>query len=168
MSMLIDPDMSEIVDGFVIESKELYQELTTILEDYEDAPNQLHLEKFGQVIDRVMGAAKSIEADKTGHLCELGKTISYKASQSTDKELLNIVIAVLFDTIEILEKIIASIEENRTENVAGFNFDQFSSRLRWLSKKFEDIKRSSVAIDPIHEQEEDQQSIDALLTSLGL
>lgn len=166
MSMLQDPDMAEIVDGFTAESDALYSELMDILEGYEDDPQQKKLEHFGQVIDRVMGAAKSIEAHQTGHICELGKTISYKASQSMDKELLNIVVAVLFDTVEILEKVNKNIKTNRTEDLKEINLERFSSRLRWLSDKFQNIDRASVAFE--EDFGKDQQSIDELLNKLGL
>ncbi len=111
MSMLEDPDMAEIVDDFCKESETIYIQLEEILEDYEDAPEGGKLEEFGQIIDRVMGAAKSVDAHQTGVYCELGKTISYKASQSMDKALLDIVLAVLFDTVEILQYLIKKREK---------------------------------------------------------
>lgn len=168
MSMLTDPDMEEIVLGFTDEANGLYEQLIEILEDYEDEPEQKKLEEFGQVIDRVMGAAKSIEAQRTGNFCELGKTISYKASQSMDNELLNIVVAVLFDTVEILQKINKSIITKKSEELPDIKLDRFSTRLRWLSDKFQNIERSSVAIAEPEAGKEDQKSIDELLQSLGL
>ena len=167
MSMLSDPDMEEIVVGFTEEADTLYDQLLDILESYEDNPEQKKLEEFGQVIDRVMGAAKSIEAQRTGSFSELGKTISYKASQSMDRELLNIVVAVLFDTVEILQKINKKIKTDKTENLPDIKLDRFSTRLRWLSDKFQNIDRASVAISE-GTQETDQKSIDDLLASLGL
>ncbi len=168
MSMLTDPDMEEIVLGFTEEASALYEQLIEILEDYEDEPGQKKLEEFGQVIDRVMGAAKSIEAERTGNFCELGKTISYKASQSMDNELLNIVVAVLFDTVEILQKINKTIINQKSEVLPDINLDRFSTRLRWLSDKFQNIERSSVAIATPDADKADQKSIDELLQSLGL
>ncbi len=168
MSMLTDPDMEEIVLGFTEEASALYEQLIEILEDYEDEPGQKKLEEFGQVIDRVMGAAKSIEAERTGNFCELGKTISYKASQSMDNELLNIVVAVLFDTVEILQKINKTIINQKSEDLPDINLDRFSTRLRWLSDKFQNIERSSVAIATPDAGQADQKSIDELLQSLGL
>ena len=92
MSMLTDPDMKEVVDEFCEESDKIFLELESFLEDYEDEPSGDILEKYGQTIDRVMGAAKSLEANMIGTYCELGKTISYKASQSDDQKLLDIVL----------------------------------------------------------------------------
>lgn len=164
--MLKDPDMKEIVDDFCKESEAIYTELEEILENYEDEPAPGHLEEFGQKIDRVMGAAKSIEAHQTGLYCELGKTISYKASQSNDKALLDIVVAVLFDTVEILQSVNSNIKKSGDEVASGCDVNTFATRLRWLADKFKNIDRSSVAIDT--GSENSQESIDKLLEGLGL
>ncbi len=168
MSMLNDPDMAEVVDDFCGESEAIYEQLEEILENYEEEPDSKKLEEFGQVIDRVMGAAKSIEATQTGLYSELGKTISYKASQSMDKALLDIVVAVLFDTVEILQIMNKNIREEKKETIPGFNIEAFATRLRWLADKFKDIQRSSVAIGAEEKQLADQKSIDDLLADLGL
>lgn len=166
MSMMTDPDFQDVVEDFIKESKSIYTQLEDVLDDYEDDPSPSKLEHFGQVIDRVMGAAQTIEAHKTGKLCELGKIVSYKASQVTDQDLLNIVTSVLYDTVEVLIKVLHSIEKERIEKVDNFNVDKFSSRLTWLEGKFKDIKRSSVAIGGADEM--DQSSIDKLLEDIGL
>jgi chemotaxis protein histidine kinase CheA len=166
--MLQDPDMAEIVEDFCQESETIYSQLEEILDSYEDEPESHKLEEFGQIIDRVMGAAKSVDATQTGLYCDLGKTISYKASQSMDQALLDIVVAVLFDTVEILQRLNKNILETKEETVSGINLDAFATRLRWLADKFKDIQRSSVAIAPDETKVEDQKSIDQLLADLGL
>lgn len=168
MSMLQDPDMAEIVEDFCKESEEIYGQLEDLLDQYEDTNDPKILEEFGQVIDRVMGAAKSVDAHQTGMYCDLGKTISYKSSQSMDKALLDIVVAVLFDTVEILQIMNKAIITSKEEKVPGFNLEAFGTRLRWLADKFKDIQRSSVAIEPDDKQLGDQKSIDQLLADLGL
>jgi len=168
MSMLKDPDMDEVILDFCNESDRIYNEIEEILEDYEDEPDTKKLEVFGQTIDRVMGAAKSIEAYQSGLYCELGKTISYKASQCEDKNLLDIVVAVLFDTVDILKSMNKNIIIEREEKVDGVNLEAFASRLHWLADKFKDIKRSSVAVDTNASSDMDQKSIDDLLKDLGL
>lgn len=166
--MLQDPDMAEIVEDFCKESEEIYGQLEDLLDQYEDTNDPKILEEFGQVIDRVMGAAKSVDAHQTGMYCDLGKTISYKSSQSMDKALLDIVVAVLFDTVEILQIMNKAIITSKEEKVPGFNLEAFGTRLRWLADKFKDIQRSSVAIEPDDKQLGDQKSIDQLLADLGL
>lgn len=171
MNMLQDPSMEEIVNNFCEESSDIFNELEEILEEYEESSDASRLEIFGQTIDRVMGAAKSIEASYMGSFCELGKTISYKASQSNDAQLLNIVVAILFDNLEILKKINNKIKKEKTEELTSLNLEAFSKRLKWLADKFKDIERSSLKIS---EEEvssakvEDQKSLDDLLAELGL
>jgi len=159
--------MSEIIDDFCVESETIYNQLEDLLGEYEENNDKAKLEEFGQTIDRVMGAAKSVDADLTGMYCELGKTISYKASQSMDKALLTVVIAVLFDTVEILQIMNKNINSDKEEKVSGINLEVFGSRLRWLADKFKNIRRSSVSVDN-ESVLEDQKSIDDLLASLGL
>jgi len=169
MSMLSDPDMLEVIEDFCAESEKIYSELEEMLENYEESSDGKILEEFGQVIDRIMGAAKSIDANLTGVYCELGKTISYKASQSMDKALLDIVTAVLFDTIDILKIMNKNIIKFKKEEVPGFNLEAFATRLRWLADKFKDIQRSSVSIAVTDDKQlKDQKSIDDLLADLGL
>lgn len=168
MSMLQDPEMAEIIEDFCKESEAIYNDLEGMLEDYEDSQDSKKLEEFGQVIDRVMGAAKSVDADQTGLYCDLGKTISYKASQSMDKALLDIVVAVLFDTVEILQVMNKTIASDKVEKVSGINLEAFGTRLRWLADKFKDIQRSSVSIGTDDTKLDGQKSIDDLLADLGL
>ena len=165
MSMLQDPDMKEMVQDFCKESKDIFNGLENLLEDYEETPNPEILEEFGQRIDRVMGAAKSLEANRMGAFCELGKTISYKASQATDQKLLDIVVSILFDTIDILKKVNSKVNDDQVEDVENLNLDAFGTRLHWIADKFKDIQRASVDIGA---SLKDQKSIDDLLSELGL
>jgi len=169
MSMLTDPEMEEVIIDFCGESSAIYDQIEAMLEEYEDEPSPDKLEKFGQTIDRVMGAAKSIDAHQSGLYCELGKTISYKASQCEDKQLLDIVVAVLFDTVDILKSMNKNIIIEKEEKVDGVNLEAFESRLQWLAQKFKNIKRSSVSVsDDGGGDEMNQKSIDDILKDLGL
>jgi chemotaxis protein histidine kinase CheA len=169
MSMLTDPEMEEVIIDFCSESGEIYDQIEAMLEEYEDEPSPDKLEKFGQTIDRVMGAAKSIDAHQSGMYCELGKTISYKASQCDDQQLLDIVVAVLFDTVDILKSMNKNIIIEKEEKVDGVNLEVFASRLQWLAEKFKNITRSSVSVGSIDESTDmNQKSIDDILKDLGL
>lgn len=169
MNLLDDPSMKEIVDDFCNESKALFAELEDCLEKLEDDPNETaELEKFGQVIDRIMGAAKSVGADDIATFCELGKTIGYKSSQIKDTALLEVVVAILFDSVEILKKMISKIQTKEDHGLKTINTDAFATRLRWLADKFKNIERSSVSYKEEEAQVLDQSSIDDLMSSLGL
>ncbi|MCT4642992.1 MAG: hypothetical protein N4A33_11940 [Bacteriovoracaceae bacterium] len=172
MDLLKDPDMHEVVIEFCNETDELSDKLEELLEQYEDNLSQTqHLEEFGQVIDRVMGAAKSLGAQNIGTYCELGKIVSYKSSQTKDVKMLEIVAAVLFDTVDILKSMVKNVRSSKEEIVQGISLDAFATRLKWLSEKFDHIERSSVALDDKKSTSNgpmDQKSINDLLEGLGL
>ncbi|GAB4013918.1 MAG: hypothetical protein Fur0010_11230 [Bdellovibrio sp.] len=147
MEFLKDPEMQEIIDGFVEETNGLLLELRGCLEDFENDPtNNSKLEEFGQKIDRIMGAAKTIGADAIGKICALGKMIGYKASQSSDVALNQIVCGVMFDCVDLLEEMMKGIEKRDMSSVKT-NVEAFISRMKWLAEKFKHIERSSVAIE---------------------
>ncbi len=170
MSMLDDESMKEIVDDFCKETNTLFVKLKSSLDNLELSPtNTKELENFGQMIDRIMGAAKSIGATEIATFCELGKIIGYKASQTIDVPLLNVVIAILFDTVDLLEKMISKLQTGNATPLRGLNTDAFVTRLRWLSDKFKNIERAScIAEDPDSKKNLSQSSIDDLMNSLGL
>jgi len=167
--------MKEIVDDFCKESMTLFAECKKLLEDAEDVDDaSAELEKFGQTIDRVMGAAKSMGADEIGLFCELGKVISYKSSQVREASLLNIVVAVLFDAVDIVNKMVQQLHQGKTTGLDGINTQAFVTRLKWLSEKFKNIDRASCAIAGAtpttigQGSAGDQVSLDDLINSLGL
>lgn len=170
MNLIDDPSMKEIVVDFCNESDSLVEELEEILSSLEeDIENHANFEKFGQIIDRIMGAAKSIGAKDIATLSELGKTIGYKSSQVNDTPLLEIVVAVLFDSLDIMKKLLSNLREGNKQNLQQINTKAFVTRLNWLSEKFKDIERSSVAYKNNNNNDQlSQNSIDDLLKTLGL
>ena len=169
MGLLDDPSMKEIVDGFCDESIELLDELESTLEEMEDEPTKVeNLEKFGQVIDRIMGAANTVGATEVGKFAELGKAIGYKASQTTDPALLEVVVAILFDCQHLTRLMVTKIKTGEDAGLSSLNTDAFVTRLKWLQDKFRNIERSSCVVDEKDTKELDQSSIDDLMASLGL
>ncbi len=157
--------MKEIVAGFCEETESLLDELEAILMEIEQNPsNSKDLEKFGQVIDRIMGASKSIGAEEIAIFCELGKVIGYKSSQIKEIPLIEVVVAVLFDSLDFLKKMNHDLKAGSEKSMGKINTKAFTSRLRWLSDKFKDIDRASCAV----EGNLSQNSIDDLMKSLGL
>ncbi|MBC7712525.1 MAG: hypothetical protein H7177_04275 [Rhizobacter sp.] len=166
MSMLNDPSMKEIIIDFCAEADMLFDELQDSLEILEESPsNTKELEKFGQVIDRIMGAAKSIGASEIATFCELGKVIGYKSSQIKDIPLIEVVVAILFDSLDLLRKMVTAIRLGTDSGMKNLNTKAFVTRLNWLSDKFKTIDRASVAIG---DETLTQNSIDDLMKSLGL
>ncbi|MDD4975339.1 MAG: hypothetical protein PHY93_13350 [Bacteriovorax sp.] len=167
MDILNDPSMKEIVDDFCEEANSLFDLLETSLNLIEENPSSTkELEKFGQIIDRIMGAAKSIGATEIAIFCELGKVIGYKSSQIKEIPLIEVVVAILFDSLEMLRKMTESLRAGNDKSMNKLNTKAFATRLTWLSEKFKDIERSSCAIDV--GENLNQNSIDELMKSLGL
>lgn len=165
MNLFEMPEYKEIVIDFCTESERLFDQLESHLTSLEeDFSKTSELEKFGQIIDRIMGAAKSIQASEIATFCELGKVIGYKSSQISDLPLLEVVVAVLFDALDLLRKMVKSLREGNNNSMKNLNTKAFTTRLTWLSNKFKDIERSSCAI----EGNLNQNSIDDLMKSLGL
>lgn len=167
MSLLNDPSMKEIIIDFCNEADELFEQLEASLEVLEGNPLASNeLEKFGQIIDRIMGAAKSIGATEIAKFCELGKLIGYKSSQVNDVPLIEVVVAILFDSLHMLRKMVQALRAGNDKCMDKLNTKAFATRLTWLSEKFKAIERASVAI---HKKDNlSQQSIDELMASLGL
>lgn len=134
--MIID---QEILQGFCNETQALLDELFSLTEE-ETAPEQL--ERYGQVIDRIMGAAYTLELNEIGRFCELGKKIGYKASQSNDDKLITLCGPILADTAEILKAMVDGLQAPDL-NPPRETLEVFGTRLKWFLDKFQDIKRES-------------------------
>lgn len=166
MSILNDPSMKEVVDDFIQESEKLFTELEDILDLMEEDPSlDEYFEKFGQTIDRVMGAAATLGADQIAKFCELGKAIGYKASQVEDLQLRATVVAVLFDAVDLLKKMLEQIKSGDDTSLKELNTKAFMTRLKWLSEKFKDIERGSVAFA---QDEASQEEAEAALKKVGI
>lgn len=140
-----DPDMKEIVIEFCDESDQLLEELRNILDEFEDDPEAALLEKYGQTVDRIMGAAKTLGLNELGDLCQMGKIIGYKGSQAKEEALREVTSGVLFDLCDLLEVLLANVREGQEEH--DFNVEAFKGRLQWLAAKLKHIERGSCAFD---------------------
>ena len=141
----------EILEEFVVESKGLLAELTTVVEQIEAAsedsskafPEEL-LREFAQKIDRIMGAAKTIEVmdegnlvlGAIGQLSETCKAMGYQAAEKKRTALLPFFAAFWMETIEVVGELLECA--NSTEE-AGAILQSFSpvlqKRLTWLQSK---------------------------------
>jgi len=140
--------MDEILEEFYLEAIAIIGELYEILATIESAPaNYKELENFGQKVDRIMGAAKSLELNQIGSISEFCKTISYKAAQSKNIDLSIVAVAFLFEAIEVMQEILENIKKNNQEDINPLTIKSTITRLDFMNKKLAHIQRSSVAID---------------------
>lgn len=168
----------ELLNDFKSESLELISQLMPLLEEVEeDHTKNKRLEEFGQIIDRLMGTAKSFaemnvcsaEMNKIGSFAELCKIVGYRSSQIGNNEnLTNIVVAFLMDAIESLEEMIGSIDGARAQlNMSEFVTNTFLDRLKWLSSQFDQNLRATVGTSATPNQM-GQMDIDQLLKKMGI
>jgi chemotaxis protein histidine kinase CheA len=175
MKTMADID-NEILKEFQGESKILIEKMNSILEESEGDPTQVQsLEEYGNNVDRIMGAAKSlallVPADhlihKIADYAAICKAVGYKSSQIRDNEdFYNICVALLMDGTEVLEEMI----DNLTTGESGIKdlfTTTFLERLRWVSSVFGSEVRASVDVNK-GQKKLSQNEIDDLLKKLGL
>ena len=173
--------MDELLVEFKSESKDLISELMTILEDLEDDPGKVKdLENYGQIVDRIMGGAKSLAMavddsetlNRIGTYAELCKAVGYKGSQiEGNEEFANIVIALLLDATEMLEQMVVTLGTDQQKDIKQHLNQTFLDRLTWVSDQFAEGTRASVAIQGKGEkvpEAQKQVQLDDLLAQLGL
>jgi hypothetical protein len=167
---------NEILKEFQSESKELISQLLEILEGCEGDFSQVkRLEQYGQIVDRIMGAAKSLEVmlggsnsfvAKIGDYSALCKAVGYKASQIKDNaQFYDVCVAFLFDATEMLMEMIEGNFDEKLPMKELFS-STFRDRLKWVSDQFGAEYRASVAVGTPTKAGRDE--IDLLLEKLGL
>ena len=173
-------DASQILEDFREESKILIDKMLALLRKCEKEDNQgQSLEEYGQLADRIMGAAKTLALNirspehlihRVSDYTALCKAVGYKGSQIRENtEFFNVVVAFLMDATEMLR----ALTENLTTSDAK-TFDQsltqtFLERLKWISAKFGAQFRDSLDVHRGKKPPKmDQEGIDTLMKKLGL
>jgi hypothetical protein len=151
--------------------------MTSILETCEGDYSQVKgLEEYGQNVDRIMGAAKSLALmAKPDHLIHkiadysaICKAVGYKSSQIQDNEqFYDICVALLSDGTEVLQAMIDNLTEGNATVKELFS-KTFLERLRWVSSVFSADIRGSVDVHKGQKTKLSQNEIDDLLKKLGL
>ena len=138
----------ELVQEFCQDVRAILEELSPLIDSIEFKNiRPSDLESFGQKVDRIMGAAKSLGYESIGTISELCKAVSYKASQSQDPNLVRIVTGILAEALEALSVLVKSLETNGKELSDDPQVLATCSRLNFLQNKLAFIQRSSVAVD---------------------
>lgn len=168
----------EILEDFLNESKTLIEKMMVILEKCEGAPEQAEgLAEYGQIVDRIMGAAKSfgLQITKPGHLIHkisdysaICKVVGYKASQiKNNPQFYDVAVALLLDGTEVLQQMIQGLLTGKND-ISGLFTQTFLDRLKWVSSQFGADYRSSVDINKGQKEKLNQGDIDDLIKKLGL
>jgi hypothetical protein len=169
---------SKSLKDFVAESKTLVRALLVKLEETESKPELASLlADYGNLVDRIMGAAKSlgVKVDKEHGIHMLAdytsicKVVSNKGSEIRDNdELFNVIHAFLFDATEILDILLQKIESPAIEIKKAIS-SNFIERLKWISGQFRKTfseKGGDVSSDVDTSLSQDE--IDNLMKKLGV
>lgn len=174
---------NEILEDFTTESKTLLDQLIELLQDADGDPSLVsNLDKYGQIVDRMMGGAKSLaqafpEEFPPGHLLHqfgdyaaVCKSVGYKASQIHDNEpFYNVCVAFLLDATEMLQKMLKMLNADSSLNVSQLLTKTFLERLSWINAQFKGDVRATVASKETGSSPQATQTeIDDLLKKLGV
>jgi chemotaxis protein histidine kinase CheA len=163
----------ELLEGFQEESRGLLAELEAVVEALEEVSGRFpsaELEQFAQRIDRIMGAAQTLNQLEAGHLglvrigalAQLCKRLGYKASESKREALVPIFAAFWADTLEVLSELVDNLQdEARSKVVANAFATTLEKRLTWLGEKLQKMAPAA-APGPLGSQ----LQVDAILAKL--
>lgn len=107
---------SELLEFFLEESSEVLDNLKSILGDFTEPHHADLFEKFGQQVDRIMGAAFTLSLNDVGDLTRLGKELGYKSSQVTEISKLLTVQSLLSQLLKTLENILSGLKKGQRHN----------------------------------------------------
>ncbi len=166
----IDPS---ILDDFLQESLTLVEQCIELLETIESNPSEVErLGEFANLIDRVMGGAKSLALGLSeenalhliGDYCAICKSVGYQSSRiQNNVQLYDIAVALLLDAVEMVRTLFQRLDTSRSELKKLFT-TTFLDRLKWMSVQFDEIEKNRKYGGPKMQQNE----IDELLKKLGL
>jgi hypothetical protein len=121
---MLDDAGSEIdqdfLNFFLEESFIVIDHLKDCLKQFSDSGNPDYFEKFGQQVDRLMGAAYTLSLNFFGDLSKMGKEIGYKSSQLVDIEKLLVVQSLLSQLVKALDRILKQFKKGIYPDMSEF------------------------------------------------
>jgi chemotaxis protein histidine kinase CheA len=163
----------EILTEFQAEAKKLVEELEEILEEMEgcDSYPSQPMERFAQRIDRIMGAAQTLnqlDPDNkglrlVGALAQICKRMGYQAAQAKEARLLPFFSAFWADTLELVDALVSVVGDAKSTSQIQERYAQaLLKRLEWLQSKV----ASSGASGGAPSSALNQSDVDALAAAL--
>lgn len=130
----------ELLEGFLEESYAVLADLKIILASFKGTSDAPIFEKYGQQIDRIMGAAYTLSLNELGDLAKLGKELGYKTSQIKQVAKLLTMQSLLSQLLRTMEKILNSYQKNQTPDYDEAH--QLINRLNTASDQLGDLRIS--------------------------
>lgn len=130
----------ELLDDFLSETEEVIKNLKLFVTSYKEPTDNYLFEKFGQQIDRIMGAAFTIGFTDIGELAKMGKEIGYKGSQVTEPEKLFVIQSLLSQILKKVEFGMKLLKTN--EKLDPDEVKDLLQKLRSASTQLGDLRTS--------------------------
>jgi hypothetical protein len=109
---VIDP---ELLNEFLKESNALTGQCHGALAQFIVSGEAKCFADFGLYIDRIMGTALTMDFNCIGALAQIGKELSYKGSQVTDRETLFAVLGLLSQLLNQLDKGLGLLKKGQVD-----------------------------------------------------
>lgn len=107
-ALQIDQDL---LQGFIEETQAIIESTQASLIEFTTSKDPVCFEKFGQQIDRVMGAALTLGFQEVGDLARIGKEVGYKSSQINELPKLLVIHSLLLQLNKELQRHIKSLHK---------------------------------------------------------
>lgn len=124
----------EFLQFFMDEASEVIVNLKIFVENFQGLNDLDCFEKYGQQVDRIMGAAYTLSLNLVGDLAKMGKELGYKATQITEISKLLVIQSLLSQLASALEEILIHYK-----NQEPFERDRFNELLERLKKASSDL-----------------------------
>lgn len=172
--------MDHLLGEFKSETKKLVADMLEILEGIEeDFSSRKQLEEYGLFVDRIMGGAKSLDAnlakggddrlEKIGNYAGICKLVAYRgANIESNQDFYFIVVGLLMDATEVLATIIKDLNTDNEKDILEVLGATFIDRLKLVNQQFDLHSRGITEIQEDQgPQKATQEEIDALIAALG-
>ncbi len=130
----------EIIEEFVSESLELVGKCFICVEDFKIAGDFKKFETIGLFLDRIMGAAATLEFDSLAELLKLGKMICYNVAQKDIPDKSEEIVGGVFELLEYLKEFFKLIFEEKSTAMA-LNEQSLKAKLNSIKMSFEDFRQ---------------------------
>jgi hypothetical protein len=99
----------EFLEIFMDESEGILLNLKNFLASFKEPEDVHYFEKYGQQVDRLMGAAYTLSLNFIGDLAKMGKEIGYKSTQLNEPKKLIIIHSLLGQLHRALDTLVKSL-----------------------------------------------------------
>ncbi len=106
----------DILEGFVSESFELIDKCSLCIQEFKLSKELKKFEVIGLLIDRMMGAAATLEFEGLAELLKLGKMICYKVAQESLIDKSDEDISVIIELLQYIKDFLNLIIEDKVDN----------------------------------------------------